>query len=257
MKLSERDDIKKWMRHEIRCVRSEKSIIRTAKYSEVFPKSVVLDIAEEFNIADLELINELWMLLGQYGYAFEGIKARAEQKVSNVAQRKKLDQLAKHCEALINLLEYDENQPVGNEVGNVLERKVDWFELSRIESSPPSSLNLTGHSLTDEVSEPSYRPGIKATLLQLKYLLALTETTKGFFGPRTKGRKSDAAVELFLSSVMQFWSDTLGREITSDTNQKALYSEAECFAEACIRPLETIKPTRIKSFLREARTDKK
>ena len=255
--LIERTDIGNWMRHKIRCVSSDRAVAYVTPYSQAFPKSVIVQIADEFEFSDLTLINDLWMRLGYYGYAFTEIRERRKYNASNAEKREKLDRLQKSVRHLIDQLSSDHGDPHRENLSDLLQGRILFFESFRSEAGNLETPENNSPSISEAISFEESLPRIEYIVDQLKYLNDLISHTQQFVPIGRKGRKSDPAFAFFMENVMAFWRHELGREITTDPNEKGLYTHAERFAEACVQPLDEINPAKIKTHLREMRTDRK
>ena len=256
MKLSDRDDIIKWMQHEIRCVRSEESIVFTAQFSEAFPKIVVLGIAEKFDITDLDIINDFWMLLGKTGYEYERIKKSRENAPKKKAViLKGLDRVQKRTANLMQELSFESSEPTGEKIATILQDGVELYARIRSETIEPIRILNDGQMWINEFEQDPEEVSFDTILTQLKHLDEIISLMRDRYSVPLRKRVPDYALRHFLKFTMRFWAYRLGEEIRTDHNDEVLYTDAELFAGACLKPLGSFSDSTIKTYLRDLRTD--
>lgn len=223
-------------------------------YSAAFPRRSVLELAREFNINGLAQVDALWQMLGLAGRDFERTRAVKASQVQPGAVRAELAKIKRTATKLLDQIGADIPPAT---LHHVLWRAENHLSINALDDA--CALReidaIIDLPLRQDGTRECLEPGLELVRPQLRYLLKLVDVADMLVDPATTGRKSDTALRHFLVRVTRFWTNELGRDVTVNHNQPQNYTDIERFAECCIAPLDPASTSKIKTYLRDFRSD--
>lgn len=196
----------------------------------VFNQDIFDKIAEEFSVSDdnekKQLISAL--LHAERFYKLEEGKLSLEKSSSEL--RRQLQPIQNAADKLKRLLFDLEENTNGIELLRAHMDRAAFQLMSSSELRPRNPLSFG----SSDTSEPIYSsPGLNQIILQLDYLLLLTEIASDNFQAGSQGAKQKTSIRLLIAPLQIFWTDVLGRKATAHKEHAFATSPFEYFLEIC------------------------